>query len=514
LIPYAQFSWFAFLLYPVVPTIVAGLLARITWRWIVFWTVVVLAVQFGGTTTLGRDIVVQQFWLVAAYGLYEYLVASWFVRVREKRRWKFRLAVVLALLPLVAAKSHSPLAAQSAIGFLGISYVTFRVLDVIICSNDGLITELPPMQFGAYVFFFPTISAGPIDRYRRFAIDWRRTRTRAEFLQDLDFAVHRVFTGFLYKFILAALIKTHWLDRSTGGDFLTVVSYMYAYSFYLFFDFAGYSGFAIGLSYVFGIHTPENFNRPFAAPNIREFWNRWHITLSWWFRDHIYMRFMLMATKRRWFGNQEVASIVALLLTFGLMGLWHGAEVHYIAYGLYHALLLSAYGMFARWNKSRHVLGQNRWSRWAGVVLTFNAVCFGFLIFSGRLTHAPNAHSATPKPEHEAVIESLVGIEGRLEVANKDIIAGRAWDSQRPDAQLNVDIYDNGRLIATVRADGYRRDLKAANYGNGFHGFQIPTPLSLRDGRRHEVRAKLAGSDIDLKDGLRVVGGESPSTPR
>ena len=105
-------------------------------------------------------------------------------------------------------------------------------------------------------------------------------------------------TGFLYKFILAALIKQYWLDVAvTGNDFFSILSYMYAYSLYLFFDFAGYSAFAIGFSYLFGIHTPENFNRPFLAHNIRDFWDRWHISLSEWFRDHVYSRFVFAAIK-------------------------------------------------------------------------------------------------------------------------------------------------------------------------------------------------------------------------
>src|SRR5207244_4380927 len=136
------------------------------------------------------------------------------------------------------------------------------------CIQDRLIQTLPVGQFLAFMLFFPTISSGPIDRYRRFANDWTRYHDRAEFLQDLDGAVHRVFTGFLYKFILAALIKRYWMDpAAVEAGFLATLSYMYAYSLYLFFDFAGYSAFAIGFSYLFGIHTPENFNKPFLAAN-------------------------------------------------------------------------------------------------------------------------------------------------------------------------------------------------------------------------------------------------------
>ena len=158
----------------------------------------------------------------------------------------------------------------SQFGFLGISYVTFRALDVVFCLRDKVIALPPTLDFLAFLFFFPTISSGPIDRYRRFTADWRKRRTRAEFLLDLNHAVHRLFRGFFYKFIVAALIKQYWLDRAAeGAGFGALVSYMYAFSLYLFFDFAGYSAFAIAFSYLFGVHTPENFNHPFIARDIR-----------------------------------------------------------------------------------------------------------------------------------------------------------------------------------------------------------------------------------------------------
>ena len=91
---------------------------------------------------------------------------------------------------------------------------------------------------------------------------------------DLDFAIKRTFRGFLYKFILAALINRYWLAQATGESFSQNVSYMYGYSLYLFFDFAGYTAFAIAFSRLFGVHTPENFDRPFLSHNIRDFWNR------------------------------------------------------------------------------------------------------------------------------------------------------------------------------------------------------------------------------------------------
>jgi membrane protein involved in D-alanine export len=284
------------------------------------------------------------------------------------------------------AKFLPVFAPERSLGFAGISYVTFRALDVVFSIQDGVIKKLSPAHYFSFLFFFPTISSGPVDRYRRFGQDWERKRNRTEFLIDLDGAVQRIFRGFLYKFLIAALIEKYWVKPlATGGNPLHVLGYMYSYSLYLFFDFAGYSAFAIGISYLFGVRTPENFNLPFLARNIRDFWNRWHITLSFWFRDHVYMRFLLAAAKGKWFKGKHTASYLGLFLTFGLMGIWHGTQAHFIVYGLYHAAILSAYDWFARWNKQRKFWPDGPGWRVANIFLTLHAVCFGLLIFSGRL---------------------------------------------------------------------------------------------------------------------------------
>ena len=133
-----------------------------------------------------------------------------------------------------------------------------------------------------------------------------------------------------------------------------------------------------------GIHTPENFKRPFLAANIKDFWNRWHMSLSNWLRVHVYMRFMVAATRGRWFAGKYTASYLGFFLTFGLMGLWHGIEPYYLLYGLYHGTLLVGHDLFTRWNKPRRVWGSGPLWRAAGTLVTFHVVCLGFLLFSGR----------------------------------------------------------------------------------------------------------------------------------
>jgi membrane protein involved in D-alanine export len=356
-----------------------------------------LALQYGLTqATFGR-VFVGTSAAVLAYAGYQWLLATALSRL-ERREQGRRVAsahptlratvsygaLTLAVLPLVLVKLRPEL--NTLAGFLGLSYVTFRSLDVQLSIHDGTIERVGIVEFFAFLLCFPTISAGPIDRYRRFAEDWRRPRDRAALVRDLDSGVHKLFTGFFYKFILAALIAQHWMNpASHHHGVAAIVSYMYAYSFYLFFDFAGYSAFAIGVSYMLGVHAPENFRRPFLARNIRDFWDRWHISLSWWFRDHVYMRFLLLASRRRWFSNRYLASYTGLVLSFGLMGLWHGVRLQYLLYGLYHAALLighDAYKRFARPSGPRASSWQS--DVWA-TALTFHAVCFGLLLFSGRL---------------------------------------------------------------------------------------------------------------------------------
>jgi membrane protein involved in D-alanine export len=408
MIPYATFSYFGVLLYVVVPAVFLGMIFGRMRLWILVATLLMIVVEYSRMLVdwpgdnaprvesyiapldigLGRE-----FWLLCAYGLFQLVVASTFIQIRQRtgNRWVFYGAIALGLLPLVLAKIQPYLAPGSVWGFAGLSYVTLRALDVIFGIQDGTIKLVPPLQLIAFLFFFPTISAGPIDRFRRFVGDWERRRTRAETLEDLDGAVHRIFTGFLYKFILAALIKQYWLDPvADDHGFLATVSYMYAYSLYLFFDFAGYSLFAIGISYLFGIRVPENFNRPFLATNIQDFWNRWHITLSTWLRDRVYRRFALTALRGQWFKDDRTASYIGFFLSFGLMGLWHGTQSFYLLYGLYHAALMAGYEAFSYWNRDRRLWGDGPLWRLAAIVITFHVVCFGFLLFSGRIgpTHA------------------------------------------------------------------------------------------------------------------------------
>jgi len=388
--PYSNLLYFAVVLYPVAATLALRVVfGRGTgWHWILGTSVVMLTIQFWRPIPVLPDLWVHELVVVACYSVLQWAILLLFRRRRAggKSTPALAAAVVAALLPLAVTKFAPLVSPDSTPGFLGISYVTFRALDVLFGIHDGLIDRVSVGRYMAFLFFFPTISAGPIDRYRRFDEERDMPRTRGDLMRDLETSAHLFINGLWFKFVLAALVKQYWLDPSgEASSALGMLSYMYAYSAYLFFDFSGYTDFALAISHLFGVHPPGNFKRPYLARNIADFWNRWHISLSHWFRDHIYMRLTVAAARGRWFRSTIAASTFAFFVTFGLMGIWHGLTVHFVLYGLFHAVLLSAHTGLTRWGRRARWWGRGWWWPIASWFVTFNLVCFGFLLFSGHL---------------------------------------------------------------------------------------------------------------------------------
>jgi membrane protein involved in D-alanine export len=390
--PYAGLVYFLFIVALLCPMVL------VAWRtkkaspwWIVLATVVMLWLQYGSSiVSLTPSIQVPELYTLAAFGFYQWALVVLSLRFKSLRR--SILMVPLSILPLVLLKY--PIGHGYHFGFSGISYATFRVLDVLWSITDGVLLEVGGLDLFLFLFFFPTLSSGPIDRFRRFRTDWRRVRTWSEVVDDLNAGVPMVFRGLLYKYVIATLIERHVMVHAEHGTYLHgAIYYAYTYSAHLFFDFAGYSAFAVGVSRWFGVRSPENFRAPWAAPNIREFWNRWHISLSMWFRDHIYMRFVLMASKKKWFKNRDLTSSVGYFVSFGLMGVWHGH--HYLKYGIYHASLFAVFDAWTRWRKRNPTRFTAPAWRWVAHALTINAVVFGLWLFSGHpwLTKEDEARS-------------------------------------------------------------------------------------------------------------------------
>lgn len=322
---------------------------------------------------------------LVAFALWQLLLVKVFALIAKKKPKRFVLwiFVLLSLLPMILTKFELEFAGN-VFGILGLSYLTFRCVQIIVDMYDGLIENIKVFDFLYFVLFFPCISSGPIDRSRRFTKELETGYTKEEYKELFQKGVWKLFKGALYNFVFSSLIYTYWLSP-LGSSVLDTISYMYGYTLFLFFNFAGYSSMAIGTAYILGVKLEENFNMPFAALDMKDFWARWHISLSTWLRDYVYSRFVLSALKGKWFKNPYTASYIGYVLTMMTMGIWHGFEWHYIVYGAYHAALMCINDVLD--NKVKGFKKLKRNEKWQPLfcLVTIQLFSFGLLIFSGRL---------------------------------------------------------------------------------------------------------------------------------
>ncbi len=379
--PYATLLFFVIIGILLIPVVAAGYREKRIGLYNAFITVVVLFMAYASE--------IHQAYSILAYVIWEIILVTVYLRYRQKQNssFIFYLVIFLSIIPLLLVKVLPFFELNSWFGFLGISYITFKNVQMLIDIRDGSLTSMTIKEQLSFLLFFPTISSGPIDRYKRFKKDMETFPSREDYRELLYKGINKIFIGFLYKFIIGFLINTKLIATPLiqNHTLISDIGYMYLYSLYLFFDFAGYSSFAIGFSYIMGVKTPENFNLPFLSRNIKDFWNRWHMSLSFWFRDYVYMRFAFMMQKKKWIKNRFTISYLGYLLLFLLMGVWHGLELHYIVYGLYHALLIISFDWFERKNKKHSFWKKNKWTHAISIIITFHFICFGFFIFSGRL---------------------------------------------------------------------------------------------------------------------------------
>lgn len=379
---YGNLLFFYVLTVALLPAILLGLLGRKSKAYGVFITFVLIILL------TGFDAFQIKFFLL--FYAFEMLLIKGYLNIRQKNenRWFMRLAVLLSILPLIIGRC-SDVFATKQLGFIGLSYITFKCVQIIIEIYDGLIKDIHFLDTSYFLFFFPVISSGPIDRSRRFIKEINTPPSKDEYLNDyLSDGIWKIFKGAGYKFIIANAIFAYWLHELSGNErnLLNTINYMYAYSFYLFFDFAGYSLMAIGASYILGVKTPENFNMPFISRDMKDFWNRWHMSLSYWFRDFVYTRFVMRSLEKKRFKDKHTASYIGFLITMVTMGMWHGLKGYYLVYGFYEGMLLvltdyiQVKSNLYKKYKNRPVF------KVASIAVNFHLACFGLLLFSGYLS--------------------------------------------------------------------------------------------------------------------------------
>lgn len=264
--PYGNPQYFVYVIAATLPIFI-GLFfkKRFAWYEVLVSLFFIVTMLVGGKTNQ-----------LAALGIYlcwEILLLLFYKHYRKSKdgKWVFYLVSFLSLLPIIFVKVQPAInGTQSLLGFLGISYLTFRSVGIIIELRDGVIKDFTLWEFLRFLLFMPTFSSGPIDRFKRFNENYQAIPERDELMDMLDESVRYIMRGFLYKFILAHVLGETLLPPlknlalQSGGFFnLYALAVMYTFGLELFFDFAGYSMFALAISNLMGIRSPINFNKPF-----------------------------------------------------------------------------------------------------------------------------------------------------------------------------------------------------------------------------------------------------------
>lgn len=316
-----------------------------------------------------------------AFVVYQYLIVFLAQRMEAKR---LKPLVFLSILPLVINKVFA-LTSLHLLAFIGISYMSFKTIQIMLEISDGLIKEkINIKDYLQFLLFFPTVSAGPIDRSRRFLTEINGVMPRKEYLELAGDGVYRIVLGLLYKVVLSTYVYQMLLALNNTSTVVYSIKYMYLYTLYLFFDFAGYSLMAVGSSNILGIQTPMNFNKPFLSVDIKDFWTRWHITLSTWLRDFVFSRVLMQVIRKKWFKNRLHNATYAYMVNMLVMGFWHGLSVSYIVYGFYHGVLMAGFEVYQKKSNFYKKNKNKNWYKLLSWFVTMNLVMIGFFIFSGE----------------------------------------------------------------------------------------------------------------------------------
>ena len=267
---------------------------------------------------------------------------------------------------------------------VGISFYTFQALSYSIdVYKHSIKATHDPIEFFAYISFFPQLVAGPIERATNLLPQFQNER-KFDYAHSVD-GLRQMLWGFFKKLVVAdncaAIVNQYWGQyQELSGLSLFILGVLFTFQIYC--DFSGYSDIAIGCARLFGINLMRNFNLPYFSRSIPEFWRRWHISLTTWFRDYIY--FPLGGSRcSKW------KTIRNVFIVWGVSGLWHGANWTFVCWGLYHALILNIYNILGIKTKRND---EPKIIRWGGhfwfnykdfvrILLTFVFAVFGWIIF-------------------------------------------------------------------------------------------------------------------------------------
>lgn len=321
-----------------------------------------------------------------------------FARISKKAA----VPVVLLILLLVAAKigaapwfqnaSISPLA-KAAVGF-GLSYYVLRAIATVMELSRGTLRDARTLDLAGYLAFPPILSLGPIERASAFLRECKKEAGAAEFAGGAFEGICRIGEGLFKSLILGDFVRKY-ADVFAAGKLApegmepgALLTGIFAYSIYLYINFSGATDVAVGTARLFGIKISENFDIPYARPNLSEFWRAWHISLSTWLRD-----FLFFPIGKRL--PRAAAPFVAPFLVMGLCGLWHGVTPTFLAWGLLHGAGLALHQLWLRARRANDALdgvAGGIAGRTIGTVVTVFYVTFTWIFFAAPDLRAALVH--------------------------------------------------------------------------------------------------------------------------
>lgn len=275
-----------------------------------------------------------------------------------------------------------------SLSWLGFSYVSFRLLHTILDRQAGRLPSVPLAEYINYVIFFPAFTAGPIDRLERFLRDLNEPLSLHH--EDWIEIGKRFFAGLLKKFVIAdalAWIALNDVFAQQINSSVWMWILLYCYSLRIYLDFSGYTDIAIGLARMMGVRLPENFASPYLKPNLTQFWNSWHMTLTQWFRSYFFNPLTRALRSSDYPLPIYMVILIAQISTMVLIGLWHGVTAGFILWGVWHGAGLFIQNRWSEYSKNhmpawgKTHAGQ-RVLTCAGIFLTFNFVSLGWLFFT------------------------------------------------------------------------------------------------------------------------------------
>ncbi len=315
--------------------------------------------------------------------------AACHISMGKQRRisWAFAIivtALIVALIAFRVGRSLQPDDPAFTLVPLGFSYYALRLLHYLFDRWNGVVSPPEPRAFFSYLFFLPTLLAGPINRFQEHERNLRRRRWDTD---NLSRGLERILYGYAKVVILGnylVTLKLQHLISQLGEASPATAAYLDCcrYGLNLYFQFAGYSDVAIGFALLLGFRIAENFNFPFLAQNINDFWRRWHISLSAWCRDYVYMPVV------SWTRNPRLGILLSMLV----LGLWHEFSWRYLLWGMYHGIGIALWQRWQTWKK-RLSFAPGRATRLGLAALSW-AATMHFVIFSFALTKEANLSAA------------------------------------------------------------------------------------------------------------------------